>query len=94
MGDASRSFEKVSPVMRGGLGGWLGGWNVDCWSSSSLEMAEMGYLNPNSAKYQSGMSVVDISPTDITGLRRATAEKKSGNCPITINKKRYQQDSN
>lgn len=86
MGDASCSFEKISAVTRGGLGGR----NVECWSSS-LDMAEMGYFNPNSAKYQSGMSVVDNSPTKITGLRRAAAEKKSGNCPTTINQEKYQQ---
>jgi len=84
MGDAGWSLEKVSPVTRGGLGGG----NGDCWSS--FDMAEMGYFNLNSAKYQSGMSVVDNSPTDIPGLRRATAEKKSGNCPTTINEERYQ----
>ena len=84
MGDAGWSSEKISPVTRGGLEGG----NGSCWSS--FDIAEIGYFNPNSAKYQSGMSVVDNAPTDITGLRRVTAEKKSGNCPMTINEERYQ----
>ena len=78
MGDAAWSLENNSGETRGGLGG------RDC--RSSLDLTGMGYLYPNSEKYQSGMSVVDIAPTDMTGLRRATAEKKSGNCPTTIYK--------
>jgi len=78
MGDAAWSLEYISGETRGGRGGRY----MDC--RSSLDLTEMGYSYPNSEKYQSGMSVVDIAPTDITGLRRETAEKKSGNCPTTI----------
>ena len=42
-----------------------------------------GYSIPNSEKYQSRMSLEDISPTEMTGLRRTAAENISGNRPIT-----------
>ncbi len=42
-----------------------------------------GYCSPNSEKYQSGMSLVAISPTEITGFRSTAAEKKEGNFAMT-----------
>jgi len=42
-----------------------------------------GYCSPNSEKYQSGMSLVDISPVEITGFRSTAAEKKEGNFAMT-----------
>lgn len=46
-------------------------------------MLVASYGKPNSAKYQSGMSVVDISPQEMTGLRITAAPNTSGYCPIT-----------
>lgn len=42
-----------------------------------------GYCSPNSEKYQSGMSLVDMPPTEITGFRSTAAEKKEGNFAMT-----------
>lgn len=48
-----------------------------------------GYSIPNSEKYQSRISLEEISPTEITGLRSTAAENRSGNCPITKRKELF-----
>lgn len=75
IGDEDLSLANISDVILGGSEGdsVVGSNGVD----------ERGYCSPNSEKYQSGMSVDDKSPTDMTGFRKMAAEKKAGNLPIT-----------
>lgn len=72
----------VSGVMSGGACFVASGGGF-CSSSTTEGEENTGYDSPNSAKYQSGMSVEDNSPADMTGLRVTAAENISGYCPIT-----------
>ena len=76
IGDEDLSLANISDVI---LGGNSGGDSGD----GSNGVDERGYCSPNSEKYQSGMSVDDKSPTDMTGFRNTAAEKNEGNLPIT-----------
>ena len=50
------------------------------------------YSMPNSLKNQSGISEVDTSPTEMTGLRRTQAPKMSGHWPTTMGMRQNHSD--
>ena len=82
MGDAERRLAYISGETRGG--------RVDVVGVSLLISGDddNGYSIPNSEKYQSRISLEEISPTEITGLRRTAAENRSGNRPMTLRRRR------
>ena len=82
MGDAERRFLYISEEIKGG--------RADVVVSSIFgDDDDNGYSIPNSEKYQSLISLEEISPTEMTGLRRTAAENRSGNRPMTfLNKKK------
>ena len=79
IGDTERRFSYISEETRGGSLG------VDVVEASSIsgDDDDNGYSIPNSEKYQSGISLEEISPTEMTGLRRTAAENRSGYRPMT-----------
>lgn len=68
----------ISEEIRGGRADVVG------ISSISGDDDDNGYSIPNSEKYQSGISLEEISPTEMTGLRRTAAENRSGYRPTTL----------
>ena len=78
MGDTERSLSYISEEIRGGRADVVG------VSSMSGDDDDNGYSIPNSAKYQSGISLEEISPTEMTGLRKTAAENRSGYRPMTF----------
>ena len=68
--------------------GEIRGGRADVVGGSSIfgDDDDNGYSIPNSEKYQSRISLEEISPTEMTGLRRTAAEKKSGYRPMTFKK--------
>lgn len=82
MGDAEWRLAYISEETRGG--------RADVVGVSSGDDEDNGYSIPNSEKYQSGRSLEEISPTEMTGLRKTAAENRSGYRPMTlINNKNY-----
>ena len=77
MGDAERRLVYIPEETRGGRA------DVVRVLSISGDDDDNGYLIPNSEKYQSRISLEEISPTEMTGLRRTAAENRSGNRPMT-----------
>ena len=79
MGDTERRLVYISEETRGGI--WA---DVVVGVSSGILLIifgdddDNGYSIPNSEKYQSRISVEDISPTEMTGLRKTAAENRSG----------------
>ena len=86
MGDAERRLAYISGETRGGRADVVGG--VVVWWSMSGDDDDNGYSIPNSEKYQSRISLEEISPTEMTGLRRTAAENTSGYRPMTLRKKK------
>ena len=72
MGDTEWRLLYISDETRGG--------RADAVGVSLIfgDEDDSGYSIPNSEKYQSGMSLEEISPTEMTGLRRTAAENRSG----------------
>jgi hypothetical protein len=80
IGDTERRLVYISEETRGGI------WADVVGASSSIIFGDdddNGYSIPNSEKYQSGISVEDVSPTEMTGLSRTAAENRSGYRPMT-----------
>lgn len=79
IGDTARSLVYISAETRGGSRDVaVFSVSVGCRGDEAN-----GYSIPNSEKYQSRMSLEEISPTEMTGLRSTAAENKSGNRAIT-----------
>ena len=72
MGDTEWRLVYISEETRGGRADVVG----VSWISGDED--DNGYSIPNSEKYQSGISLIEISPTEMTGLRSTAAEKRSG----------------
>ena len=78
MGDTERRLLYILEETRGGRGDVVG------ISLISGDDDDNGYSIPNSEKYQSGISLEEISPTEMTGLRKTAAENRSGYRPMTF----------
>jgi hypothetical protein len=79
IGDAALSFSKALADINGERVSWTRESDPN-----ERQDENTGYSRPNSEKYQSGMSVEDTSPMDMTGFLRTADEKKLGNWPITF----------
>ena len=79
MGDTERRLVCISEEIRGGMADV-----VIRASSISRDDDDKGYSIPNSEKNQSRISLEEISPTEMTGLRRTATENRSGYRPMTF----------
>ena len=88
IGDIASRLAYISEVTRGGSGDVKDRLLVVISLVKCRGDDANGYSIPNSEKYQSRMSLDEMPPTEMTGLRSTAAENKSGNRLITKKKKK------
>jgi len=73
MGDAARRLVYISEEIRGGIRD-VEDKLIRSISTVAGDDDAIGYSIPNSEKYQSGMSLEEIAPAEMTGFRSTAAE--------------------